>query len=94
MLITINAVLPIHVYDTTTGPPAAVLLRPGKTPSGQEIVGHTCADWCGASAGIRLTICLRYCQTVVKSSFAETTSHRGFFGMAWVSQILSTCEAM
>lgn len=32
--------LPIHVYDTMTGRPVAVLLRPGKTPSGREIVGH------------------------------------------------------
>jgi hypothetical protein len=27
--------LPIHVYDTATSRPVAVLLRPGKTPSGQ-----------------------------------------------------------
>lgn len=32
--------LPIHVYDTATSRPVAVLLRPGKTPSGREIVGH------------------------------------------------------
>jgi hypothetical protein len=32
--------LPIHVYDTMTGRPVAVLLRPGKTPSGREIAGH------------------------------------------------------
>ena len=32
--------LPIHVYDTATGRPIAMLLRPGKTPSGREIVGH------------------------------------------------------
>jgi Transposase DDE domain group 1 len=32
--------LPIHVYDTTTSRPVAVLLRPGKTPSGQEIRAH------------------------------------------------------
>ena len=31
--------LPIHVYDTATGRPVAVMLRPGKTPSGREIVG-------------------------------------------------------
>src|SRR3954471_20154227 len=30
--------LPIHVYDTATGRPVAVLLRPGKTPSGEEIL--------------------------------------------------------
>jgi hypothetical protein len=30
--------LPIHVYDTATSRPAAVILRPGKTPSGQR--GH------------------------------------------------------
>src|ERR1700745_4367428 len=28
--------LPIHVYDTATSRPVAVLLRPGKTPSGKE----------------------------------------------------------
>ena len=32
--------LPIHVYDTATSRPVAVLLRPGKTPSGSEIRGH------------------------------------------------------
>ena len=32
--------LPIHVYDTATSRPVAVLLRPGKTPSGHEIRGH------------------------------------------------------
>jgi hypothetical protein len=30
--------LPIHVYDTATGRPVAMLLRPGKTPSGEEIL--------------------------------------------------------
>src|SRR5271169_4701592 len=29
--------LPIHIYDTATGRPVAVILRPGKTPSGKEI---------------------------------------------------------
>jgi hypothetical protein len=32
--------LPIHVYDTATSRPVAVLLRPGKTPSGRELRGH------------------------------------------------------
>jgi len=32
--------LPIHIYDTATSRPVAVLLRPGKTPSGWEIRGH------------------------------------------------------
>ncbi len=32
--------LPIHVYDTATGRPVAILLRTGKTPSGVEIAGH------------------------------------------------------
>ena len=32
--------LPIHVYDTSTNRPVAVVLRPGKTPSGIEIRGH------------------------------------------------------
>jgi hypothetical protein len=31
--------LPIHVYDTVSRP-VAVLLRPGKTPSGIEVRGH------------------------------------------------------
>src|SRR5438270_13063895 len=32
--------LPIHVYDTATSRPVAVLLRPGKTPSGIDVRGH------------------------------------------------------
>ena len=32
--------MPIHVYDTATGRPVAVILRPGKTPSGKEVRGH------------------------------------------------------
>jgi hypothetical protein len=32
--------LPIHVYDTAMSRPVAVLLRPGKTPSGLEIRNH------------------------------------------------------
>jgi len=32
--------MPLHVYDTATARPVAVLLRPGKTPSGQEVRGH------------------------------------------------------
>src|SRR3954471_18509754 len=32
--------LPLHVYDTQTGRPVAVLLRPGKTPAGVEVRGH------------------------------------------------------
>lgn len=32
--------LPVHVYDTATARPVAVLLRPGKTPSGSEIRSH------------------------------------------------------
>jgi hypothetical protein len=32
--------LPIHIYDTATGRPVAVILRPGKTPSGKEVRGH------------------------------------------------------
>ena len=32
--------LPIHVYDTATARPVAILLRPGKTPTGAEIRGH------------------------------------------------------
>ena len=32
--------LPIHVYDTATGRPVAMLLRTGKTPSGAEMASH------------------------------------------------------
>lgn len=32
--------LPIHVYDTATGRPVAMMLRTGKTPSGTEAAGH------------------------------------------------------
>ena len=32
--------LPIHVYDTARSRPVAVLLRPGKTPSGREVRSH------------------------------------------------------
>ena len=32
--------LPIHVYDTATGRPVAMLLRTGKTPSGAEVASH------------------------------------------------------
>jgi hypothetical protein len=32
--------LPIHIYDTATGRPVAVILRPGKTPSGKEAAGY------------------------------------------------------
>jgi len=32
--------LPIHIYDTAAGRPVAVILRPGKTPSGKEAAGY------------------------------------------------------
>ena len=32
--------LPIHIYDAATGRPVAMILRPGKTPTGEEIRGH------------------------------------------------------
>lgn len=32
--------LPIHIYDAATGRPVAIILRPGKTPTGKEIRGH------------------------------------------------------
>jgi len=32
--------LPIHAYDTATSRPVAVILRPGKTPSGREVRSH------------------------------------------------------
>ncbi len=32
--------LPIHVYDTERSRPVAVVLRPGKTPSGVEVRAH------------------------------------------------------
>ncbi len=32
--------MPIHVYDIATSRPVAVVLRPGRTPSGVEVRGH------------------------------------------------------
>jgi hypothetical protein len=32
--------LPIHIYDTERSRPVAVILRPGKTPSGVEVCAH------------------------------------------------------
>jgi len=32
--------LPIHIYDAATGRPVAMILRPGKAPTGKEIRGH------------------------------------------------------
>lgn len=32
--------LPIHIYDTATGRFVAIILRPGKTPTGKEVRGH------------------------------------------------------
>ena len=32
--------MPIHVYDTATSRPVAIVLRPGRTPSGVEVRGH------------------------------------------------------
>ncbi len=32
--------LPIHIYDTATARPVAVILRPGKTPTGNEVRSH------------------------------------------------------
>ncbi len=32
--------LPIHVYDTVASRPVVLLLRPGSTPSGEEVRGH------------------------------------------------------
>jgi hypothetical protein len=32
--------LPIHVYETASSRPVTMLLRPGKTPSGEEVRGH------------------------------------------------------
>ena len=32
--------LPIHIYETATGRPVAMILRPGKTPTGKKVRGH------------------------------------------------------
>ncbi len=52
--------LPIHVYDTATGRPVAMLLRTGKTPTDKEAAGHICRlvhqirrYWPGTSITIR-----------------------------------------
>ena len=51
---------PIHVYDTATSRPVAMLLRSGQDPVGERKSAAICAGWCGASAVIgrstRLTI--------------------------------------
>ncbi len=31
--------MPMHIYDTATGRPVTMILRPGKTPSGKEVRG-------------------------------------------------------
>jgi hypothetical protein len=36
----VRCFLPIHVYDTATGRPVAIILRPGKAPSDEEVRGH------------------------------------------------------
>src|SRR3982074_1702340 len=43
---------PINIYETTTGKPVAIILRPGKTPDGAEVtfvlrhvIGHIRARW-------------------------------------------------
>jgi hypothetical protein len=43
--------LPIHVYDTATSRPMAILLRPGKTRPGLKSAA-ICAAWWAASAAI------------------------------------------
>lgn len=52
--------LPIHVYDTATGRPMAVVPRPGKTPSGVEVRAHIrpCPSHPGQVAGkpVHMTI--------------------------------------
>jgi hypothetical protein len=35
-----RCLLSIHVYETATSRPVAMLLRPGKTPSGDEVHRH------------------------------------------------------
>ena len=42
--------LPVHVYHVESGKPVAVLLRPGKTPSGARSAPSS-STWCAASAG-------------------------------------------
>ena len=44
--------LPIHVYDTATSRPVAVLLRPGKSPRPAQKSAAICAAWCAASAAL------------------------------------------
>ena len=50
--------LPIHVYDTEKSRPVAVILRPGKTPSGIEVRAYLRRQ-CAASAraGLRPASC-------------------------------------
>jgi hypothetical protein len=43
--------LRIHVYDTATGRPVAIILRPGKTPSARK-----CAAICAGSSAVSARI--------------------------------------
>jgi hypothetical protein len=52
--------MPIHIYEAITGKPVAVFLRPGKTPTGQEVAGvlrhvvrHLRARWPAVDIVIR-----------------------------------------
>ncbi|RWI18150.1 transposase [Mesorhizobium sp.] len=47
----IDRFLTIHIYDAATGRPVAVILRPGKTPTGKQIRGHLHLSGTSAPAG-------------------------------------------
>jgi hypothetical protein len=65
--------LPIHIYDTQKARPVAVILRPGKTPSGIEVRAHLC----------RLVRHIRKSLPDTRSSCAATATMPVLRAMAW-----------
>ncbi|MEK4031776.1 IS1380 family transposase [Methylocystis sp. IM3] len=65
--------LPIHVYDTERSRPVAVVLRPGKTPSGGEVRAHL----------RRLVRHVRKCWTKTRIMFRGDGHYARPVAMAW-----------
>lgn len=65
--------LPIHVYDTERSRPVAVVLRPGKTPSGVEVRAHL----------RRLVRRIRRCWTRTRITFRGDGHYARPEAMAW-----------
>jgi hypothetical protein len=65
--------LPIHIYDTERSRPVAVVLRPGKTPSGVEVRAHL----------RRLVRRIRQCWTRTRITFRGDGHYARPEAMAW-----------